>query len=72
VGPDPRVRDWTFVFGGDGEAHYQGGSLLFVWRFAFPTPGDPHTSYRTCGPGPPCHRLGCFASGEISCGVLGA
>jgi hypothetical protein len=29
-----------------------------VWRFAFFALGDPHTSCMTCGPGPPCHRLG--------------
>jgi hypothetical protein len=25
MGPGPRVRDWTVVFGRDGEAHYRGG-----------------------------------------------
>jgi hypothetical protein len=34
-----------------------GGSLL-AWRFASFALGDPHTSCMTCGPGPPCHRLG--------------
>jgi hypothetical protein len=24
MGSGPRVRDWTVVFGGDGEAHYHG------------------------------------------------
>jgi hypothetical protein len=38
------------------------GGLLFAWRFAFPALGDPHTSCMTCGPGPPCHRLGCFGA----------
>jgi hypothetical protein len=37
------------------------GSLL-AWRFAFFALGDPHTSYMTCGPGPLCHRLGCFGA----------
>jgi hypothetical protein len=36
-----------------------GGSLL-AWRFAFSALGDPHTSCMTCGPRPPCQRLGCF------------
>jgi hypothetical protein len=31
-------------------------------RFAFSAPGDPHTSCTTCGPAPPCHRLGCFGA----------
>jgi hypothetical protein len=39
-----------------------GGGLLFAWRFAFPALGDPHTSCMTCGPGPPCHRLGCLGA----------
>jgi hypothetical protein len=52
VGPGPHVRDWAVVFGGDEEAHYHGR------RFAFFALGDPHTSCMTCGPRPPCHRLG--------------
>jgi hypothetical protein len=39
-----------------------GGDLLFAWRFTFPALGDPHTSCMTCGPGPPCHRLGCLGA----------
>jgi hypothetical protein len=39
-----------------------GGGLLLAWRFAFSTLGDPHTSCMTCGPGPPCQRLGCFGA----------
>jgi hypothetical protein len=31
-----------------------------VWRFAFSALEDRHSSCMTCGPGPPCHRLGCF------------
>jgi hypothetical protein len=33
-----------------------------LWRFAFSALGDQHTSCMTCGPGPPCHRLGCFGA----------
>jgi hypothetical protein len=36
--------------------------LLLAWRFAFFALRDPHTSCMTCGPGPPCHRLGCFGA----------
>jgi hypothetical protein len=39
-----------------------GGGLLLAQRFAFSALGDPHTSCMTCGPGPPCHRLGCFGA----------
>jgi hypothetical protein len=37
-----------------------GGGSLLAWRFAFTALRDPHTSCMTYGPGPPCHRLGCF------------
>jgi hypothetical protein len=41
-----------------------GDDLLFgrARRFAFFALGDPHTSCMTCGPGPPCQRLGCFGA----------
>jgi hypothetical protein len=39
-----------------------GGSLLLVWRFAFFALGGQHISCMTCGPGPPCHRLGCLGA----------
>jgi hypothetical protein len=39
-----------------------GGGSLLTWRFAFLAIGDPHTSCMTCGPGPPCQRLGCFGA----------
>jgi hypothetical protein len=39
-----------------------GGGSLLAWRFAFFALGDQHTSCMTCGPGPPCHRLGCFGA----------
>jgi hypothetical protein len=39
---------------GPEEAHYRRG-----WRFALSALGDQHTSCMTCGPGPPCQRLGC-------------
>jgi hypothetical protein len=39
-----------------------GGGSLLAWRFAFFTLGDQHTICMTCGPGPPCHRLGCFGA----------
>jgi hypothetical protein len=38
------------------------GSSLLAWRFAFSALGDPHTSCMTCGPLPPCQRLGCFGA----------
>jgi hypothetical protein len=39
-----------------------GGGSLLAWRFAFFALRDPHTSYMTCRPGPPCQRLGCFGA----------
>jgi hypothetical protein len=42
-----------------------GGGLLLAWRFAFSALRDPHTSCMTCGPGPPCHRLGCFGAHRV-------
>jgi hypothetical protein len=62
VGLGPRVRDRAVVFVGDEEAHYRGDDSLLAQRFAFLALGDPHTSCMTCGPGPPCHRLGCFGA----------
>ena len=56
MGPSLYVRDWAVVFGGDGEAHYRGR------RFAFFALGDPHANCMTCGPRPPCHRLGCLGA----------
>jgi hypothetical protein len=32
------------------------------WWFAFSALGGPHTICMTCGPGPLCHRLGCFSA----------
>jgi hypothetical protein len=62
VGLGARVIDRVVVFGGDEEAHYRGRRSLLAWRFAFSALGDQHTSCMTCGPGPPCHRLGCFGA----------
>jgi hypothetical protein len=31
-------------------------------RFAFSAPEVQHTIHVTCGPGPPCHRLGCLGA----------
>jgi hypothetical protein len=39
-----------------------GGGSLLAWRFAFSVLGDQHTRCMTCGPGPPCHRLGCLGA----------
>jgi hypothetical protein len=43
--------------------------------FALSAPEIRHTNRMTCGPGPPCHRLGCLGpwcpSNEISCGDSG-
>jgi hypothetical protein len=39
-----------------------GGGSLLAWRFVFFALGDQHTSCMTCGPGSPCHRLGCFGA----------
>jgi hypothetical protein len=33
-----------------------------VWRFALSAPEVRHTNCMTCGPGPPCHRLGCLGA----------
>ena len=62
MGLGARVIDRVVVFGGDEEAHYRGRRSLLAWRFAFSALGDQHTSCMTCGPGPPCHRLGCFGA----------
>ena len=63
MGPGPCVRDWAVVScGGDEEAHYRGR------RFAFSALEDQHTSCMTCGPGPPCHRLGHMG---VRCAVVG-
>jgi hypothetical protein len=54
-----------------------GGGSFFkrVWWFAFSALGDQHCSYMTCGPRPPCQRLGCLgvrcALDGISCSVSG-
>jgi hypothetical protein len=41
-------------------------------RFALSATEVQHTNRMTCGPGPPCHRLGCLGPwcplGEISYG----
>jgi hypothetical protein len=48
----------------------------FARRFALSAPEIWHTTCMTCGPGPPCHRVGCLGprcvSGGISCGDSGA
>jgi hypothetical protein len=48
-----------FVFrSGPKEVHYRRAR-----RFALSAPEVWHTNCMTCGPGPPCHRLGCGNSG---------
>jgi hypothetical protein len=42
---------------GPEEAHYRR-----VRRFVFSAPGNHHSMSMTCGPGSPCHRLGCCFS----------
>jgi hypothetical protein len=61
-----------FVFrSGPKEAHYR-----HARQFSLSAPEIWHTNCMTCGPGPPCHRLGClgprYPSSEISCGDSGA
>jgi hypothetical protein len=61
-----------FVFrSGPKEAHYRRAR-----RFALSAPEIRHTNCMTCGPEPPCHRLGClgprYPSSEFSCGDSGA
>jgi hypothetical protein len=57
MGLGPRVIDWAVVScGGDEEARYRGQ------RFAFSVPEVQCTIRMTCGPGPPCHRLGCLGA----------
>ena len=79
MGLGPRVIDWVVVsYGGDEEARY------CMWRFAlqaravdrwftFFAPKVQRTIRMTCGPGPPCHRLGRLgvwcASVGISCSI---
>jgi hypothetical protein len=47
-----------------------------VRRLALSAPEIRHTNCMTCGPGPPCHKLGCLGlrcpSIGISCGDSGA
>jgi hypothetical protein len=61
-----------FVFcSGPKKAHYRR-----VQQFALSAPEIRHTKCMTCGPGHPCHRLGClgprYPSSRISCGDSGA
>jgi hypothetical protein len=61
VGPGPRVRDWAVISGGgDEEARYRGRRFTFRARATvrFSAPGVQRSIRMTCGPGPPCHRLG--------------
>jgi hypothetical protein len=45
------------------------GGLLLARRFAFFALGNRHTSCMTCGPGPPCHRLGRLGARCASDGI---
>jgi hypothetical protein len=62
----PRVIDWACLLQRPKEAHYRRAR-----RFALSALGVWHTNRMTCGPGPPCHGLGCFGpwcpSNGISC-----
>jgi hypothetical protein len=48
-----------------------GGGSLFghARRFAFPALGVQRTTRMTCGPGPPCHRLGCLGVWCVPVGI---
>jgi hypothetical protein len=71
MGLGPRVIDWVVVsYGGDEEARY------CMWRFAlqaravdrwftFFAPKVQRTIRMTCGPGPPCHRLGYLGARRV-------
>jgi hypothetical protein len=39
---------------------------LLSWWFAFFALGDPHPGKMTCGPGPSCHRPGCFGARRVT------
>jgi hypothetical protein len=57
VGLGPHVIDWAVVsYGRDEEARYRRR------RFAFSAPEVRRTIHMTCGPRPPCHRLGCLSA----------
>jgi hypothetical protein len=61
VGPGPNVIDWVVVScGGNEERATTCGGLLYrhARRFAFSAPKVQRTICMTCGPRPPCHRLG--------------
>jgi hypothetical protein len=45
------------------------GGLLLAWWFAFFALGNRHTSCMTCGPGPPCQRLGRLGARCASDGI---
>jgi phage-related protein len=61
MGLGPHVIDWAVVScGGDEEARYRVRRFAYrrARRFAFSAPEVQRTIRMTCGPGPPCHRLG--------------
>jgi hypothetical protein len=61
VGQGPRVIDWVVVScSGNEEARYR------VRWFAFSAPKVQRTIRMTCGPDPPCHRLGYLGARRAS------
>jgi hypothetical protein len=65
VGLGPRVRGWVIVFSGDEEAHYHGQRNAPRVVVHLPRTRRPAASCMTCGPGPSCHRLGCFGARRV-------
>jgi hypothetical protein len=75
MGPGPRVRGWAAAFGEDEEAGPLlsaetkrrttiDGSVLLTRRFTLSAHGGRHPRSMTCGPGPPCQRLGTSVCNE--------
>jgi hypothetical protein len=65
VGLGPRVIDWAIVScGGDEEACYHGRRFALLARAVvrFFRTKVQRATRMTCGPGPPCHRLGCLGA----------
>jgi hypothetical protein len=73
MGLGPRVRDWTVVFGEDGEAHYRGRWFALHVAVRLPSTRRPaHQLYDLWTRAPVSHAgLPWCASDEISSGVSG-
>jgi hypothetical protein len=66
VRSDPKHRQtWPLFLAEMKRRTTTGVCSLLAWRFAFSALGDLHIGCMTCGPGPPCHRLGCFGARRV-------